>query len=603
MQSLREQVINLPGSPGVYKYYDTDGNLLYIGKARNLKKRVASYFVKKADHTQRIRLMVSKIHHLEYTVVGTEYDALLLENNLIKEYQPRYNVLLRDDKTYPYICLKKERFPRMFSTRNFIRDGSEYFGPYANVGTMKVIIDLMRKLFPTRSCNLNLSKANIEANKFRVCLDYHIGLCKGPCQAYQSEEDYMESINNIRHILKGNIAEVVKFLKGMMMEAAESLDFEKAQLLKEKLDLLEKFQSKSTVVNPSIHNVDVFSMYANEKHAFVNYLRVINGSIITTDTIEFTKRIEEEDADILQLAIAELRSKHNSSSKEIILPFPLLMRSQELSFTVPKMGDKKKLLELSKKNAFYYYQERLKVYENNKDRRRNFGLLQQTKDEMGLKNIPYHIECFDNSNMQGTDPVSSIIVFKNGIPSKKDYRFFNVKTVIGPDDFATMEEAVGRRYRRVLDENQPLPQLIIIDGGKGQLSSAYSVIEKLGIQDKVDIIGIAKRLEEIYKPGDPIPLSINKKSPALRLIQRCRDEAHRFGITAHRKKRIVKNLVSSIQDIQGIGEKTAEKLLKHFKSVKKLKEANPEEIEAVVGKAKAKIVIDSLSISANQTSE
>ena len=594
-EALREQVRNLPQSPGVYKYYDAEGALLYIGKARNLKNRVSSYFFARADHSYRIKRMVSLIQKLEFTVVSNEYDALLLENNLIKKYQPRYNVSLRDDKTYPYLCLKKERFPRLISTRSFIRDGSEYFGPYANVSVMKVILDLMRKLFLTRSCNLNLTEENIQAGKFRVCLDYHIGLCKGPCQAYQTEAEYMDSVQNIRNVLKGNIGEVVKYLKNSIQTVSDNLEFEKAHELKEKLDALERFQTKSTIVNPSIHNVDVFSMYSNEKHAFVNYLKVINGSIITTDTIEFTKRIEEEDSDILQLAIAELRQKYNSNSQEVLVPFPLLLRQEGMSFVVPKVGDKKKLLELSRKNAFYYYQERQKVYENNKERRRNFGPLQQAKDELGLKNIPYHIECFDNSNIQGSFPVSAIVVFKNGVPSKKDYRFFNVKTVVGPDDFATMEEAVGRRYRRMLDEKTPLPQLIIIDGGKGQLSSAWKVLNELGIQDQVDIIGIAKRLEEIYKPGDPLPLSINKKSPSLRLIQRARDEAHRFGITAHRKKRNAVNVVSSIQGIKGIGEATAEKLLKHFKSVKKIKEATFEEIEKVVGKAKAKVVVEALA--------
>ena len=592
---LREQVRNLPQSPGVYKYYDAEGALLYIGKARNLKNRVSSYFFKRADHSHRIKRMVSLINKLEFTVVSTEYDALLLENNLIKKYQPRYNVSLRDDKTYPYLCLKKERFPRLFSTRTFIRDGSEYFGPYANVGTMKLLLDLMRKLFLTRSCNLNLTEENIKANKFRVCLDYHIGLCKGPCQLYQTEDEYMESIRNIRNVLKGNIGEVLKYLREAIQNASDALDFEKAQEMKDKLELLERFQSKSTIVNPAIHNVDVFSLYTNEKYAFVNYLRVMNGSIVTTDTLEFVKRIEEEDSEILQLAIAELRQKHNSNSEEVLVPFPLLLRQEGVKFVVPKVGDKKKLLELSRKNAFYYYQDRQKVYENNKDRRRNFGVLQQMQLDLNLKHVPDHIECFDNSNMQGSFPVSAIVVFKNGVPSKKDYRFFNVKTVVGPDDFATMEEAVGRRYRRMLDENTPLPQLIIIDGGKGQLSSAWKVLNELGIQDKVDIIGIAKRLEEIYRPGDPVPLSINKKSPTLRLIQRARDEAHRFGITAHRKKRNAVNVVSSIQDIKGIGEATAEKLLKHFKSVKKLSVAPLEEIEKVVGKAKAKIVIDALA--------
>lgn len=595
MSDLRTQVRNMPQSPGVYKYYDTDGNLLYIGKARNLKKRVASYFVNKADHSHRIRLMVSKIRKIEYTVVNTEYDALLLENNLIKKYQPRYNVSLKDDKAYPFIVIKNERFPRVFPTRNPVKDGSEYYGPYANVGSMKVMIELIRKLFPTRSCSYVLSENNILNHKFRVCLDYHINLCKGPCEAYQQEADYMENIANIRQILKGNIQEAIKFLKDQINAAIENLEFERAQLIKDRLDLLEKFQAKSTIVNPAIHNVDVFAIYSNDKYAFVNYLKVINGAIITTDTIEFRKRLEEEDAEILMLAIAEMRHKYHSNSKEVIVPFPLLLKMEGVRFTVPKLGDKKKLLELSRKNAFYYFQDRLKTTELNKDKRRNFGLLQQVKEDLNLKEVPYHIECFDNSNLQGTFPVSAIVVFKNGIPAKKDYRHFNVKTVTGPDDFATMSEAVFRRYRRLLEEEQPLPQLIIIDGGKGQLSAALKSLQELKIEDKVEIISIAKRLEEIYKPGDPIPLSINKKSPTLRLIQRARDEAHRFGITQHRKKRITGNLQTSLEDIPGVGKKTAQKLLTYFKSVKKLKEASPEEIEKVVGKAKAQVIEDFLS--------
>lgn len=585
----------MPQSPGVYKYYDTDGNLLYIGKARNLKKRVASYFVNKADHSHRIRLMVSKIRKIEYTVVNTEYDALLLENNLIKKYQPRYNVSLKDDKAYPFIVIKNERFPRVFPTRNPVKDGSEYYGPYANVGSMKVMIELIRKLFPTRSCSYVLSENNILNHKFRVCLDYHINLCKGPCEAYQQEADYMENIGNIRQILKGNIQEAIKFLKDQINAAIENLEFERAQLIKDRLDLLEKFQAKSTVVNPNIHNIDVFSIYSNDKYSFVNYLKVINGAIITTDTIEFRKRLEEEDADILMLAIAEMRHKYHSNSKEVIVPFPLLLKLDGVRFIVPKLGDKKKLLELSRKNAFYYFQDRLKTTELNKDKRRNFGLLQQVKEDLNLREVPYHIECFDNSNLQGTFPVSAIVVFKNGIPSKKDYRHFNVKTVTGPDDFATMSEAVFRRYRRLLEEEQPLPQLIIIDGGKGQLSAALKSLQELKIDDKVELISIAKRLEEIYRPGDPIPLSINKKSPTLRLIQRARDEAHRFGITQHRKKRITGNLQTSLEDIPGVGKKTAQKLLTYFKSVKKLKEASPEEIEKVVGKAKALVIEDFLS--------
>ncbi len=594
MQNLREQIRNLPDNPGVYKYFDEDDRILYIGKARNLKKRVSSYFVSKADQSYRIRVMVSKIRRIEYTVVATEYDALLLENNLIKKHQPRYNVSLKDGKTYPFIVIKNERFPRIYPTRNPVRDGSEYFGPYANVSAMHNVVDLIRKLFPTRSCHFALTEENIKAHKFRVCLDYHIQLCKGPCEALQNEADYNNNIEHIRHILKGNMREPVQYLNGRLQNAVENLQFEEAQFYKEKLELLEKFQAKSTVVSSTIHNVDVFSIYSNEAYAFVNYLRIANGTIVTTDTIEFKKKMQEDDSEVLLLAMAELREKYNSTSKEIILPFPLLLKIDGINFTVPKAGDKKKLLDLSRRNAFVYFQNRIKSTELNKDRRKNTELLTAVKNDLGLKEIPYHIECFDNSNLQGTNPISAIVVFKNGVPSKKDYRYFNVRTVDQPDDFATMEEAVFRRYRRMIDENQPLPQLIIIDGGKGQLSSAMKSLAELKITDKVEIISIAKRLEEIYKPGDPLPLSINKKSQSLRLIQRARDEAHRFGITKHRKKRITTNLVSTLENIPGIGKKTAEKLLSYFKSVKKMQDASAEEIEKVVGKARAKTVLEKL---------
>ncbi len=589
-EKLRDLIRNMPQQPGVYRYYDADGVLLYIGKARNLLKRVASYFVNKADHTHRIRVMVSRIRNIEFTVVNTEYEALLLENSLIKKYQPRYNVNLKDDKTYPWIVIRNERFPRVYATRNPVKDGSEYYGPYANVGVMKSILDMLRKLFMTRSCNLNLTPENIAAGKFRVCLDYHIGLCKGPCEAHQDELSYMEAIQNIRNILKGNVTEVQRFLSGKMSEAVDGLNFEEAQRIKERADQLEKFKSRSTVVNPMINNVDVFSIHSNEKSAFINYLKVISGAIITTDTIEIKKRLDEDDPEILIMAIVELRSKYKSTASEIIVPFPLLLRIDGVRLHVPKLGDKRKLLDLSKKNALFYYQERLTRNETNKDRRRNFGLLQQAQQDLGLKVAPYHIECFDNSNFQGSFPVASIVVFKNGVPARKEYRRLNVKTVEGPDDFATMEESVFRRYRRQLEENQPLPNLIIIDGGKGQLSSAVASLDKLGIRDKVEIISIAKRLEEIYKPGDPLPLHINKKSPTLKLIQRCRDAAHENGIVAHRKKRLAGSLQTALEDIPGIGKKTADKLLTEFRSVKKIQSASFDELAKILGRAKAEVV-------------
>jgi excinuclease ABC subunit C len=591
-EDLKKQIRDLPPKPGVYKYYDKEGIILYIGKARNLKKRVSSYFVAKSDTNFRIRTLVSRIHKLEYTIVSTEYDALLLENSLIKEFQPRYNINLKDDKSYPFLVIRNERFPRIYPMRNPVKDGSEYYGPYASVTSMKTILDLVRKLFPTRSCNLALSDANIQAHKFRVCLDYHVKLCKGPCEGFQSEEDYNRNIALIRNILRGNTHLVSKDLESKMTEAVSNLNFEEAQHLKDKIEMLEKFRHRSTVVNPSIDNVDVFSIFSNEKYAFVNYLKIINGTIITTDTSEFRKKLDESDSEILTFAIANLREKYGSISKEIIVPFPLLLKIEGVKFTVPKLGDKKKLIDLSRKNAFSYFQDRLKANELNKDKRKNTELLSQMKLDLNLKEIPYHIECFDNSNLQGSFPVSAIVVFKNGIPSKKDYRIFNVKTVTGPDDFATMEEAVFRRYRRMIEEKTPLPQLIIIDGGKGQLSAAIKSLDLLGITEKVDVIGIAKRLEEIYKPGDPIPLSINKKSQSLKLIQRARDEAHRTGITRHRKKRQNSNLKSSLQTIPGVGAKTTQKLLSHFKSIKKIKEASLEDLALVIGDAKAKVVVE-----------
>ncbi|MCX6350606.1 MAG: excinuclease ABC subunit UvrC [Bacteroidetes bacterium] len=589
LKLLPNQIRNLPDAPGVYRYFDEGGKILYVGKAKNLKKRVNSYFMESANHNNRIRLMVSLIHRIEYTIVHTEYDALLLENSLIKKYQPRYNVSLKDGKSYPFICIKKERFPRVFSVRNPIKDGSEYYGPYSNGTQMRVMLEFLRKIFPLRSCNLLLSKENIEAHKFKVCLDYHIKLCNGPCEAHQTEENYAATITNIRNILKGDTNVVVRHLTAEMEAFAEKLDFENAQNTKEKLESLEHYQAKSMVVNPAIHNVDVFSIYANEKVAFVNYMKVINGSIITTDTIEYTKRLDETDAEILELAIAELRLRYKSLSREIIVPFELDIVDENLEFHVPKIGDKKKLIELSLKNAFSYFESKMLATEINKDKRRNFGLLQEVQADLNLPAPPYHIECFDNSNLQGTNPISSIVVFKNGVPSKKDYRYFNVKTVVGPDDFATMEEAVLRRYKRMLEEETPLPQLIIIDGGKGQLSSAINSLKLLGIEDKVSIISIAKRLEEIYKPHDALPLSINKRSQTLKLIQRIRDEAHRYGITAHRNKRVKTTLTTSMDAIPGIGEKTIQKILTHFKSLTKAKAASQEEMAELIGKSKAEV--------------
>jgi len=593
-EKLKEQIRNLPLNPGVYRFIDVDEKILYIGKAKSLRKRVASYFVNKNDLSYRIRVMVSKIRQIEYTIVNTEYDALLLENSLIKKFQPRYNVNLRDDKTYPFIVIKNEPYPRVFPTRKRIDDGSEYYGPYANVGSMRMVLELVKKLFPTRSCKLALNEPNIAAGKFKVCLEYHIKLCKGPCEGLQSLKDYEINLNQIRNVLKGNLKDVEVHFKNCIKELAELFDFENAQLYKEKLELLGKFQAKSTVVNPLIDQVDTFSMYSNESFAFVNYMRIKNGAIITTDTVEFRKKIGESNEDIIQLAIVSFREKYESNSREVLLPFPIPIEIPNIRITVPKLGDKRKLIELSLKNAFQYFQDKLKSNELNKDRRKNIELLTLVKNDLNLVEIPYHIECFDNSNFQGSFPISAIVVFKNGVPSKKDYRFFNVKTIEGPDDFGTMTEAVTRRYSRMLNEQTPLPQLIIIDGGKGQLSAAVTGLKNVGVFGQVEIISIAKRLEEIYKPGDPYPMLISKKSRTLKLIQSARDEAHRFGITAHRKKRNKVNLHSGLEDIHGIGEETTRKLLAEFKSIKKLKEATEGEIASVVGKAKAKIVMQSL---------
>ncbi|MDQ3072074.1 MAG: excinuclease ABC subunit UvrC [Bacteroidota bacterium] len=595
MADLKEQIRNLPNNPGVYKYFDSNDKPLYFGKARDLRKRVASYFTLKADQSYRIRLMVSKIARIEFTIVASEYDALLLENSLIKKYQPRYNVSLRDDKTYPFIIIKNERFPRLYPTRLRSEGAGEYFGPYASVSIMRGVLEFIRKLFPTRSCHFALTDENIKAHKFKVCLDFHIKLCKGPCEALQTEEDYSKNIDQIRNILKGNSTEAMKYLRVQLQKASSNLEFEQAQEYKNKIDLLESFQARSTVVNPLITNVDVFSIFSNDKIAFINFLRVVNGAIIMTDTIEVRKRLDEPDPEILALAIADLRMRYKSGSMEAIVPIPMPVEMEGLNFTIPQIGDKKKLLELSKKNAYAYFQNKLRATELNKQKRKHEEVLTKMKDDLNLKAVPYHIECIDNSNIQGSFPVSALVVFKNGVPSKKDYRHFNIRTVDQPDDFATMEEVVKRRYKRLLEQNEPLPQLIIIDGGKGQLSAAIKSLRELNLLDKVDIIGIAKRLEEIYKPGDPIPLSINKKSQTLRIIQQARDEAHRFGVTHHRKRRQNANLRSSIEDIRGIGKKTAEKLINHFKSVKKLKEASAEEMEKVVGKARTAVVLKALN--------
>ncbi len=590
-QHIKDQLTVLPEKPGIYKYFDQNGKLLYIGKARNLKKRVSSYFNKNQYDNRRIQLMIGKVNQIDYVVVNSEYDALLLENNLIKKYQPRYNVDLKDGKTYPYLIIKNERFPRIFPTRNFTRDGSEYYGPYASVGIMRVVLDLIRKLFPIRSCHYDLSEKNIQAGKFRVCLDYHINLCKGPCEGLQTEEDYNANIQNIREILKGNTNKVIRKLKSLMSEASQNLEFEKAEDYRKKIQALQKFQAKSTVVNAKINNVDVFSIITKENKCYVNYLKVANGAIIRTHTLEYTKKLDEDERDIILLAIAEIREQFESTSKEVIVPFDIDFEGLDVQFTVPKIGDKKKLLELSRQNAFYYYQDRLQQARKQLPKSEKIKQkIEQIQKDFGLQKAPYHIEGFDNSNMQGDNPVSAMVCFKDGEPSKKEYRHFNIKTVEGPDDYSSMEEAVYRRYKRLLDEDQPLPQLVVIDGGKGQLNAAYKSLKLLGLDQSIDIIGIAKRLEEIYKPGDPYPLAVNKKSESLKLIQHIRDEAHRFGVSHHRKRRKNNTLQTELAQIPGIGKKSIQVLLEQFKSVKHIRGASFEDLVKAVGQKRAQQV-------------
>ncbi len=588
-ESLLKIVNSLPDSPGVYQYFDKHGKIIYIGKAKNLKKRVSSYFYKKHEYGKLLYLVTS-ITDIKYIVVSTELDALLLENNLIKKYQPRYNVALKDDKSYPWICIKNEPFPRVFQTRTFVRDGSLYFGPYTSLRTMYTILDLIKKLYPLRTCTLPLSEANIKNKKFKVCLEYHIKNCKGPCQEFQSEEEYDQDIAQIKYILKGNIASVIKQLKELMWHFSEKYDFENAQLLKEKIDSLEKYQSRSVIVSPTIEDADVFSILTDDSSGYVNYLKIINGSVVQAHTLELKKKLDETKEDLLLLAITELRQRFHSTAKEIIVPIELDMHFPDAEFIIPKIGDKKKLLELSERNADYYRRDKLVknalvIKEKPTDR-----ILKTMMSDLRLKELPVHIECFDNSNIQGAFPVSACVVFKNVKPSKKDYRIFHIKSVEGPDDFASMEEVIYRRYKRMLDEKNPLPQLIIIDGGKGQVSAAIKSLEELKLSGTIPVIGIAKKLEEIFYPGDPLPLYLNKKSETLKVIQQMRDEAHRFGLKHHRNRRVRESFNSELVDIKGIGKDTVNKLLSHFKSVSEIKNSAEEEIAKVVGASKAQLI-------------
>lgn len=579
---------SLPDEAGVYRFMDEGALMLYVGKAKNLKKRLASYF-NKNDQSYRTQVMVRNAHRIEFTVVQSEQDAWLLENQLIKRFQPKYNVNLKDDKTYPWICIKNEPFPRIFLTRKPEKDGSEYFGPYTSVKRVREILDFIKKMYPLRTCNLNLTDKNIAAHKFKVCLEFHLGNCKGPCEAKQTKEDYDYNIAQIRHILKGHVNEVLQLMKQQMNQLASSYKFEEAAWMKKKSEYLEEYQSKSLVVHPTISNVDVFSFKEDGLHAYVNYMRIVNGIAIQTKTVEIVKKIEEEKNELLLFVINELRLELQSESSEIIVPFPVEFPDERITVTVPQRGDKKKLLELSEKNLYYYLlaKEEASGKRTSKEER----ILIQLQKDFHLTELPVHIECFDNSNFHGDYPVASLVVFKNGKPSKKDYRHFNIKTVEGPDDFASMEEIVFRRYRRLLDEEESLPRLIIIDGGKGQLSAAMSSLEKLGLIGKVAVAGIAKKLEEIYFPNDPLPLYIDKKSPSLRLIQHIRDEAHRFAISFHRRKRDKATLHTELIDIKGISNKSAEKLLNHFRSIEKIRNASEEELCFVVGRAKARLVV------------
>jgi excinuclease ABC subunit C len=589
---LEPVIKTLPGKPGIYQYFDKDGKIIYIGKAKNLKKRVSSYFNKENTISGKLRVLVQKIAEIKHMVVDTELDALLLENNLIKKYQPRYNVMLKDDKTFPWICIKNEPFPRVFSTRNVYKDGSTYFGPYASVRMMNTLLDLVRQLYALRTCSYKLTEENIRNKKFKVCLEYHLGNCKGPCEGFQAEEDYFQTIDEIKHIIKGNISTVILQLKELMKQYADTLEFEKAQVVKERLELLENYKSKSTVVNPKISNADVFSIISDSDSGYVNFIKVVNGAIVQSHTVEIKKKLDESDEELLYHAIFDLRNRFESSAKEVIVPFKSKLAIPDIKFTIPKIGDKKQLLELSQRNCKYYKLEKEKQIQLvDPDRHVNRIMAQMQKD-LRMNVEPRHIECFDNSNLQGDYPVAAMVCFKNGKPNKKEYRHFNIKTVEGPDDFASMQEIIYRRYKRLLEEDKPLPHLIIVDGGKGQLSSALKSLDELELRGKITIIGIAKRLEEIYYPGDSLPLYLDKKSETLKIVQQLRDEAHRFGITHHRKRMEKGTVKSVLTEIDGIGYTNAQKLLWKFKSVKNIQKAKLEELQDTIGKAKGLIVFE-----------
>ncbi|GAA4803786.1 excinuclease ABC subunit UvrC [Litoribaculum gwangyangense] len=588
MPALEIQLQTLPNQPGVYQYFDKEGTIIYVGKAKNLKKRVSSYFTKTHDNG-KTRVLVKKIANIKHIVVETETDALLLENNLIKKHKPRYNVMLKDDKSYPWICIKNERFPRVFSTRRVFKNGGEYFGPYTSVKTVYTLLDLIKGLYSLRTCNYDLAEEKIQAGKYKVCLEYHLGNCNGPCEGFETETEYNENIKAIKEILKGNFKDSLQQFKKQMRDLADNMQFEEAQKIKEKVEVLENYQSKSTIVNPKISNVDVFTIMSDESYGYINFLQLSYGSIIRSHTLEIKKKLDETDKELLELAITEIRQRFHSKSKEIYVPFPVDL-GEDIKVTVPQLGDKKHILDLSLRNAKYFRMERFKQMKIVDPDRHVNRIMAQMKADLRLSEEPRHIECFDNSNIQGTNPVAACVVFKNGKPSKKDYRHFNIKTVEGPDDFASMEEVVYRRYKRMLDEQQPLPQLIIIDGGKGQLSSALKSLDALNLRGKIAIIGIAKRLEELFYPNDPIPLYLDKKSETLKIIQQLRNEAHRFGIEHHRNRRSKSALNTELETISGVGEKTVVELLKHFKSAKRVANAKLDELEEVVGVSRAEKV-------------
>jgi excinuclease ABC subunit C len=602
VSELKEVIAALPDEPGVYQYFDKFGKIIYVGKAKNLKKRVSSYFTKNHENN-KTSILVKKISEIRHIVVNSEPDALLLENVLIKKYQPRYNILLKDDKTYPSICIKNEPFPRVFATRNLIKDGSSYFGPYTSVRMVRSILDFIKQLYKLRNCTLSLTKENIDSAKFKVCLEFHIGNCKAPCIGKLTEEEYNEYIFEVKNILKGNVNSVLQYIKNQMNKLAEEYKFEQAANLKERYDLIQNYQKKSICVNTSISNIDVFSIDNSADLAYVNFLKVVDGAIIQSHTVEIKKRLDESDDYLLTYSIAEIRERFDSLSEEIIVPFLPEIVIGNIKYTVPQRGDKKLLLDLSQRNIKFFKQEREVQLSKSNPQLRVDRVLETMKKDLRLTEYPIHIECFDNSNIQGTNPVASCVVFRNTKPAKKDYRHFNIKTVEGPNDFASMEEIIYRRYKRLLDEETPLPQLIVIDGGKGQLSSAMQSLEKLGLMGKVAIIGIAKRLEEIYFPGDSIPIYLDKNSESLRIIQQLRNEAHRFGITFHRKKRSQSMINSELTNIDGIGDKTMEQLFKSFKTMKKIKNAGLDELAVVVGKSKAEIIFNHFKPASNETSQ